>query len=159
MRLTLSRRPAAAPAVHDAGPRPIAVVLDGSPSSEAALECSVDLARSRCCALTLMVMPAWQPMDVVWCTGAAVVVSTPAAQAAAAARILALVGRAIPPGLVVYEELVAGSPRNAVRRRLRDGSHQLLVAGRAGASHAGRRTLRRGARDLTPILVVSAGRG
>jgi hypothetical protein len=124
-------------------------------SSEAALECSVDLARSRCCGLTLMVMPAWQPADVIWCTGAAVVVSTPASEAAAAARILALIGRAIPPDLETREELVAGSPREAVRRRLRDGSHQLLVAGRGGARHVGRRALRRGVGDLTPVLVVS----
>ncbi|HEY4095420.1 MAG TPA: universal stress protein [Baekduia sp.] len=156
MALTLGRRPPAATAAPNAGPRPIAVVLDGSPSSEAALECAVDLARSRCCALTLMVMPAWQPAHVVWCTGAAVVVSTPAAQAAAAARILAQAGRAIPPDLVISEELVAGPPRDAIRRRLRDGSHQLLVAGRGGVGRAGRRALRgRGSDGLTPVLVVS----
>lgn len=157
MPLTVARRPLAVTAAPDAGPRPIAVVLDGSPSGEAALECAVDLARSRCCALTLMVVvPARQPAHVIWCTGAAAVVSTPAAQAAAAARILAEAGRAIPPDLVTGEELVVGSPRVAVRRRLRDGSHQLLVAGRGGAGRIGRRALRRrGSGDLTPVLVVS----
>jgi len=162
MGMTLTARPASAAAtLIDPEPRPIAVVLDGTPSAAAALECAVDLARTRDCALTLLVAPRpARRVQVLWALGTAVMMSTTGGQAAGARRILAESRRAVPPDVRVADAIeLAGGARRALRQVLSDERHQLVVVGRGVGRYVATLWLPRRLGPLTPVLVVSCGRG
>ncbi|HMJ34512.1 MAG TPA: universal stress protein [Baekduia sp.] len=146
-------------------PRRILVVLDGSRSSWAALECGVDLARSRGCSLTLMVVPApAKRLLVLWASGTAVAVVTRVEgdhdTSAHARQMIARARGSVPAGLDVAIRVVRGDASGAIWNDLVLGSHQLAIVGRTVGRRLARRRLRRAllrtTAELTPVLVLSS---
>jgi nucleotide-binding universal stress UspA family protein len=158
----LVHRPSEAPLSFDPFvPRRILVALDDSRSSWAALECGVDLARSRGCSLTLMVSPPpVKRLLVLWGSGTSITVLAAVESDRDTRRMIARARGHVPAGLDVAILVARGDASRAIRKELVLGSHQLAVVGCTVGRRLARRRLRRAllrtTPELTPVLVLSS---
>jgi nucleotide-binding universal stress UspA family protein len=146
-------------------PRRILVALDGSRSSWAALEYGVDLALSRGCSLTLMVVPPpVKRLVVLWASGTVITVAARGEgdhdTSADTWQMVARARGSVPDGVDVAIRVVRGDASDAIWKELVLGSHQLAIVGCTVGRRLARRRLRRAllrtTAEITPVLVLSS---